>query len=698
MITKLKSKLWLLAIPVLVTGLFAFNKTLTVSEESLMKAMLNSLKSQHYTNIAVDDAFSEKLFDLYLSRIDANKKFLLQPDIEELSKYRKELDEQINYATYEYYNRCNELIKLRTAEAEQLAMSILDNPFEFTQDESIQLDNKKAKWAANTAELKEQWRLALKYQVMTRISDMMDEKEMALEKKDTSFKNKSLAEMEVDARAKVKKNTRDYFDRLKKIEDKDRLSYYLNSITAIFDPHTNYFAPARKEDFDAQMSGQFEGIGAKLQEKDGQIKVTEIIPGSASWRQGELKADDIIIKVAQGSADPVDCTDMTLDAVVRMIRGKKGTEVRLTVKKIDGTVKVISIIRDVVEIEETFAKSLILTNKKGNVGYIYLPQFYANFNEKGNGRHCSEDIKTEVQKLKAEGAKGIIMDLRNNGGGSLQDVIDIVGLFIDKGPVVQVKSREGEPIYLNDNDSKVLFDGGLIVMVNEYSASASEIMAAAIQDYQRGVIMGSSSTFGKGTVQRMYDLDNFAGNYRSNQPLGTLKITTQKFYRINGGTTQLKGVIPDIILPDEYQYLDYGEKDEEYPLVWDEIPAARYNTWKNAPAFEKLRNNSVKRIASDPAFTLIEKSATNLKSERDNQIMTLNLEKFRKKVKANKEEGKKLDEVVKEFPSLTFSTLKVDMEQMMGDSTKIRKNKEWISDLKKDIYLNEAFNVMKEML
>jgi len=608
------------------------------------------------------------------------------------------LDEQINYATFEYYTRSNELIKLRTSEAEQIALALLESPFEFTADESIQLDNKKAKWAANSSELKEQWRLALKYQVMTRVSEMMDEKETALEKKDTSYKQKTMAQMEVEARAKVKKNTRDYFDRLKKIEDKDRLSYYLNSVTAIFDPHTNYFAPARKEDFDAQMSGQFEGIGAKLQEKDGQIKVTEIIPGSASWRQGELKADDIIQKVAQGNADPVDCTDMTLDAVVRMIRGKKGTEVRLTVKKIDGTVKVISIIRDVVEIEETFAKSLLLSNKKGNVGYIYLPQFYANFNEKGNGRHCSEDIKIEVQKLKAEGAKGIIMDLRNNGGGSLQDVIDIVGLFIDKGPVVQVKSREGDPIYLNDNDSKVLFDGGLIVMVNEYSASASEIMAAAIQDYKRGVIMGSASTFGKGTVQRMYDLDNFSGGNRSNQPLGTLKITTQKFYRINGGTTQLKGVIPDIILPDEYQYLEYGEKDEEYPLVWDEIPAARFNTWKNAPSYEKLKTNSVKRISADPAFTLIEKSASSLKSDRDNQLMPLNLDAFRKKVKQNKEDGKKLDDYVKDFPNLAFTTLKVDMENMMGDSIKIRKNTEWINDLKKDLYLNEAFNVMKEML
>ncbi len=524
----------------------------------------------------------------------------------------------------------------------------------------------------------------------------MDNQDKAKEKSDT-VKIKTRDEIEVEARKKVLKSNDDYFKRLKNFDRNDRLSVYFNAITGIYDPHTEFFPPKDKANFDIGMSGQLEGIGAQLQEKDGYIKVSSIVPGSASYKQGQLKTGDIILKVGQGASDPVDVVDMRLEDVVVLVRGKKGTEVRLTVKKPDASIVVIPIIRDIVLIEETYAQSAIIKGKK-NIGYIKLPSFYADFSGKG-GRSCSQDVKKEIEKLKAENVDGIILDLRYNGGGSLPDVVDMAGLFIDKGPIVQVKQKTGLPQVLDDKNSSTVYDGPLVVMINSNSASASEIMAAAIQDYKRGVIVGTSpSSFGKGTVQRFFDLDDYLpAQYSDIKPLGSVKVTTQKFYRINGDATQLKGVIPDIVLPDPYYLLDQGEKEQDYPMAWDEIAPAKYETLKANYSLDKVKAGSLERVKNNSGFALLNEQAKRLKKRKDETMISLNFDKYLAEQKLYKEESKKLDVLDKEIEGVEVITLKSDMEKINADTLKANKTKDWYKLIKKDIYLNETVAIIDEM-
>lgn len=692
-----KNKKVLLLIPALALAFFSYTTVQqSDKEEAIDQLLMQSLASSHYQAKDVNDDFAEKVFNLYIQRLDYNKKFLIQEDIDELKKLKQTIIEDVNNGHFVFFNSSYERIGKRIDESKEYYTEILKTPFDFTSDETLELDAEKLSFAKNKSELKESWRKSLKYQTLAKIVEMKDSQEKAKIKNDT-VKIKTFEELEIDARKKVLKSNDDWFKRLKKLDRNDRIAVYFNSITGIYDPHTEYYAPKDKANFDISMSGQLEGIGAQLQEKEGYIKVTNIVPGSASWRQGQLKAEDIIVKVGQGEAEPVDITDMQLDDAVQLIRGKKGTEVRLTVKKPDGNTIVIPIIRDIVVMEESFAKSVIL--KKGkNIGYIKLPSFYADFNGRG-GHSCSRDVKAEVEKLKAENVDGIILDLRNNGGGSLADVIEIAGLFIDKGPVVQVKSRSGIPSVMDDRDPSVLYNGPLTIMVNSNSASASEIMAAAIQDYKRGIIIGTSlSTFGKGTVQRFFDLDDYLpSQYDSIKPLGQVKVTTQKFYRINGDATQLKGVTPDIILPDPYYLLDQGEKEQDYPIAWDEIPASTYQVLQPRYSLEKIKANSAKRLKGNSSFILLEEAAKRLKRQKDSTVVSLNYEKYVIEKKTTEAESKKMEALDKEISGMEISALKTKAPVIEGDTVKASKEKEWFKSMKKDLYLYETMTIMNEM-
>lgn len=688
----MKIKISLVVVIIAALSFFAFRKT-NDKQASILKSLVQTLQKEHFSDLKFDDSFSKKVFKMYLERIDLNKKFFLKSDIDELKKYETSLDDQLLNSTSEFYMAASERFKSRIDESEKYMMEAFEKPFDFSTNESVQMDSKKIEWAKEQQELKQQWYLSLKYQTLARYSDMLDEKANAIEKKDTSYKVRSDAELEADAREKTKKANSDYFKRLRKLDEDERFSIYLNCITSVCDPHSDYFTPPKKQEFNDQMSGSFEGIGAQLQEKDGFVKVTLIITGSASWRQGQLKVDDVITKVAQGAAEPVSVQDMPLNDVVKMIRGKKGTEVRLTVKKPDGSTVVIAIVRDIVVTEETFAKSMLIKENNHTIGYIYLPEFYADFSKR-SGRRCAVDILKEIEKLQDDHAEGIILDLRNNGGGSLSDVVDMAGFFVKDGPMVQVKDRKDKSVQLNDEDDAVRYNGSLIIMVNELSASASEIMAAAMQDYKRAIIIGSPSTFGKGTVQRIFELDN----PMSESGLGSAKITTSKFYRINGSTTQLKGVIPDIILPDQYKYLDIGEKDEDFPLAFDEIKKAKYETWSNAPDYNKIKESSAKRVDKNDAFKLIEQYAKRLKNERDNQVYSLNLKKYQDDLKQDKEANKKNELVTNYKSHLTFEALTYDKASWQSDTVKVSKVKTWQGQLQKDVYLEEAVSVMLDML
>ncbi|MEM6265477.1 MAG: carboxy terminal-processing peptidase [Bacteroidota bacterium] len=690
-----------LLISLLVVSSYSLN-LVDFKDEVLIKLMMRGLNSGHYQAQDVDDAFSEEVFDLYLKRMDYNKRYFTQEDIEALKTYHHDIDNEVQVGNYEFFDASLERLRKGMTLAKGYYKEILDAPFDFDKKEEIVIDPDKLDYAADDMDLRERWRKILKYQTLVRLHNMMEDQEEAKEK-GTMEKELTYAEMEAKAREKVRKNYDDTFKRIDKLTTKDWRNRYVDAIANTFDPHTGYFPPKDKENFDIQMSGRLEGIGATLVEQaDGYIKVDRIVPGSASYRQGELKAGDLILKVAQAGAEPVDVVDMRLDEAVKMIRGKKGTEVRLTVKKLDGTTKVIPIVRDIVELEETYAKSTILDTDETDqkVGYIKLPKFYSNFNS-SDGRTSFKDVAREIEKLKAEGVEKIILDLRNNGGGSLQDVVDMVGLFIPQGPVVQVKSRTGRPYVLTDRDPRVQFDGSLAVMVNQYSASASEILAAAIQDYGRGVIVGSTSTFGKGTVQRFINLDNFVvDNNDGITPLGAVKLTTQKFYRINGGATQLKGVTPDIILPDSYQFLDIGEREQEYSMPWDEIRPVKYDAWMEPalkPFLSKARKNSQARVKDNSTFQLLEENAHRLKSQRDQAVYPLDYAGYDSFQKKTEEAADRFRDVFKEINGFDVANLPQSLKEIEGDEVKEKANEEWIEDIKQDPYIYETLMILNDI-
>lgn len=680
------------------TGLFAFRPlNPETKNEVLMKLLVQGLNSSHYAPVEINDKFSEEVFDLYLKRLDYSKRYFTVGDIASLKSFQTKIDDEVREGQYDFFQKSDEIYDRRMHQVEGFYKEILTQPFDFSEKESIELDADEMDWAADEKELKERWRKSLKYQVLSRLQTEIELQEKNKEG-GASTEEKSFDEMEQDARVKVMKTYDDWLKRMEKVDIEDRRSIFLNAITSTYDPHTNYYPPNDKENFDIQMSGQLEGIGATLQEKEGYIQVAAIVPGSASYRQGDLQEDDIILKVAQGADEPVDIVDMRLDDAVKLIRGKKGTEVRLTVRKSDGSTKIIPIIRDIVILEETFARSAIIQNEytKKGIGYIKLPKFYADFQNK-NGRSCAKDVRIEVEKLKEQGIDGIVLDLRNNGGGSLMDVVEMAGLFIENGPIVQVRSRYGAPQVLDDNDRNIVYDGPLVVLVNSSSASASEILAAAIQDYRRGIIVGTP-TFGKGTVQRFFDLDNFIRGENEIKPLGSVKLTTQKFYRINGGATQLKGVTPDVFLSDAYTYVDRGEKEQEFVMPWDEIAACQYKTWKLEPsAIEKVRKSSLERTKKDPSWKIVDENALRLKAQRDLKTTSLNLDESLAESKKLKEASEAYKAAFKELPGTIVMNLPADLETINSDTVRQKLNKDWFDGLKKDIYINEAAAIIHDL-
>lgn len=689
------SKKTLVVASVIILSSFTLVKYVFDKNDVVIELLFGSLNQYHYSPLKLDDSFSEKAFDIYLRNIDYSKKFLLQSDVDALSKYRKSIDDQIENKQHDFYNLAVKILIERIKEKEDWSKEILSKPLDYTVNEDYETDWKKTHYAKNQAELKNEWEKMLKYQILSRLDETLLKQETAKEKNDTTVKIKSFDSLEVDARRKTLKANEDYFKRLNKRTPRDRFSDFATAITSVYDPHTEYFAPKEKKKFDQSMSGQFEGIGARLQQKDGILRVSEIIVGSPSYKQGELKAGDDIIKVAQGAGEPLDITNMDMEDAIEFIKGKKGTEVRLTVRKSDNSMKVIPIVRDIIEIEETYAKSVLLENKK-KIGYIYLPTFYTDFTRNG-AHHCSQDMRKEIEKLKKQNVKGLIIDLRDNGGGSLQEVVEMAGLFFPKGPVVQVKGRSNMPLnIMEDRNGDVVWDGPLAILINRNSASASEILAAAMQDYKRAVIVGTSS-FGKGTVQSFIDLDNLLlPQFDTLKPAGSVKITQQKFYRINGGATQLKGVTPDVLLPDPYAFIDRGEKELDNPMPWDEISKANYSEF-NTINYSNVISKSEARVNKSLQFGLIQEQAKEVKIKKDDTKYNLKLENFRAEQKQFRDQNKKYDDLRKEIKGFSASILDEDKSKSLDDTAKAGREERWVKNIAKDIYIHEASNVINDM-
>ena len=664
--------------------------------EKILHNIGEMLSQIHYSPKKIDDNFSKEIFKKYLSdKTDPQKNIFLQSDINELKKYETTLDDELLGGPVEFVPAVSAIYKKRILETAQYYKEWLSKPFEFTKEEEINFNPDQIKYPANEQEKKDSWRKRMKYLVLERYSDLIDAR--TNNKGKDSVKVKTDAELEKDARDKVLKIMNRTYDRLKaKFSDDDSFNDFVNTITETMDPHTAFFPPLEKRSFDEQMSGRFYGIGASLREDDGNIKIATLLTGSPAWKSGEVTAGDLIMKVAQGKDEPIDLTGFFVEDAVKLIRGTKGTEVRLQLKKADGSLKYITLVRDEIIQDETFARSAVINGPKGKIGFIYLPEFYADF-ENPKGARCSDDVRKEVIRLKEQKVDGIIIDLRNNGGGSLYDVVQMVGLFIEEGPIVQVRDRDGKPQVYRDRDKTVLYDGPLGVMVNEFSASASEIFAAAIQDYNRGVIIGSTTTYGKGTVQRNIGLDKITGMLDPNSDLGTIKLTLQKFYRISGGSTQLKGVSSDVIMPDVLEYSKVREKNDPDALPWDEIQKADYSSWRYSLDLKPIELASKIRITSSPSFNIIKNNAEWLSNQND-KVYTLNMKKYLSEQKEIRNRVKQIDSLNKIPTELNVEALPEDLKKLEADQGKTERFKQWIKNLRSDIYLDESVKVLDDMI
>lgn len=675
-------------------------------DKLLLDLIKYALERAHYEPKAIDNTFSSHVFDDFIEGIDPTKRYFLQGDLREFEKYRFTIDDEIKNNDITFFNIVYQRLMQRIEEAKQLYEEVLSHPFDYTATETINIDYDQQAFASTKEQLKERWRKQLKYNTLTIFNEKIEstlsatssqynKEDAPLTFRDISSRNIDSPAAEAEAREHTQTTLKEFFEFIDDLERRDWFVQYLNTIVEEFDPHTFYFAPNDKERFDIGMSGKFEGIGARLQKKSEGARVVEIISGGPVWRAQSLEVGDEITKVAQEGEEPIDIVGMRLDDAIKLIKGPKGTVVTLTVRRVNGTVEKVAITRDVVELEESYAKSATIQKEDYHYGIIHLPKFYADL-ENYTERNAATDVAQEIENLKEEGVTGIILDVRDNGGGSLKTVVEMAGLFIKDGPVVQVRSAGQGKEIRRDKDERIQWNGPLVILVNELSASASEILAAALQDYKRAIVIGSKQTFGKGTVQSIISLNNIVRN-NEHGDLGAIKITTQKFYRINGGSTQLEGVKSDIIVPDKYSYIDLGERDQENPLGWDKVTPARYKVWDGHLDFETTIANSKQRMASHPQIQLIEENARWLKEQQDETVIPLNYDAYKKREFQAKKRSEHFKSLTEYNSHLTFASSKHETKRFVQDTVLREKRNRWHKSLTKDVYVEEAVNVLHDL-
>ena len=664
-------------------------------DKTLVYLIKYALERGHYDPKDINDEFSAEVFEDYLENLDPFKRYFYQSDIKEFEKYRLQLDDQIKDYDISFFNITYQRLEQRMQESEVIYTDILSSKFDFDKDEFFNSDYENLEYVKNKKQLKDRWRQQLKYNTIGNYSDLIEEQNNELEN-NPDYAKKTLKELEIEAREQTLNSLEEYYDIIDDLERKDWFAVYINAIVEEFDPHTNYYAPEDKDVFDMRMSGSFEGIGARLQKRMDQVKVNEIISGGPAWRGKELEVGDVILKVRQEDEEQaLSIVGMRLDNAIKFIKGPKGTKVTLTVKKVDGTIEDITITRDIVELEETYVKSSIVNRDDKTFGVIHLPKFYINF-EDYKKRNAASDLEQEIERLKEQGMEGLVIDLRNNGGGALQTVVDIAGLFIKEGPVVQVKTT-GEPKeVLRDKDKSIAWDGPLVILVNELSASASEILAAAMQDYKRAIIIGSKQTYGKGTVQNIVDLNKIVRNNKIGD-LGALKLTIQKYYRINGGSVQLEGVKSDVVVPDRYSYIDIGEKDMENPLPWDKIDSASYSVWDSYFDYDNTIKKSKERMSNSEQLKLIDESAKWIKTIREENKHPLKYDKFKERLEISEKEAERFEKISDYKTNLTFESLPYEKRLFESDTILKEKRERWHENLSQDIYMEEALNVLNDL-
>ena len=669
----------------------------TSDKDSLVIQLITYVLDQaHYLDKEIDDNFSEKVFNTFLENLDPYKRYFYASDIEEFSEYKYSIDDAFKNPNFDFFDLVYERYKERMSESEKIFNKILSTPFDFSKDEVCECDFEVLDYVQTNHELYDRWRKLLKIYVIENYHNEIEDDLRKFEK-DSLFQIRNLDLIEKETRESLSETMiQNYRFVSEEMQRSDWLSVYINSFVSQYDPNTSYLDPESKDRFDVDMSGNYAGIGARLQKKIDKVEITEVISGGPAWRDNILEKGDAILKVRQDDEEePVSILTMRLSEAVKLIKGKKGTKVHLTVKKVDGSISEVTVKRDIVQLEETYIKSSIVEKNNNNYGIINIPKFYIDFDNQSN-RDAAKDLKTEIQRLKEQGIKGLVIDLRNNGGGALKTVVDMAGMFIKNGPVVQVKYFDKEKQVLSDRDRSILWTGPLVILVNEGSASASEILAAAMQDYKRAIIIGGNQTWGKGTVQNVFPLNRMVrGN--TNGDLGALRYTTQKYYRINGGSVQLEGVKSDINVPYRYKYLDFGEKDSENPLEWDEIDNVDYTTWQSNFDFDQAIQKSKYRMSNNEYLKLVDENAKWIKAVRDDKLINLNYDKFKKELEENLSETKKFDALNDFSMDFNFKSLPYEIDLIEKDSVLGIKRKRWHKSLNKDVYIEEALNVLSDL-
>ena len=649
-------------------------------EKVLLEIVKYVVERGHYNSIDLDDNFSVKIFDDFISKLDPQKRFFTVNDIRQLNRYKYKIDDQIKNYQLEFFEETYKTYNQRVIDAKLFVDKVFETDFDFSENEFIDLNNDSIPFSIGKNQLFERWRKQIKYSVLDIVTQRY------------SSDSLDFNEIKINAISTVKKNTNDFFDYANELDRDDWFSVFVNSFVSQFDPHTFYFKPDDKEKFDVSISGKFDGIGARLSKADGNVKIVDVIIGGPVWRDKLLDVGDVILAVGQGDDELVSIYGMKLDDSIKLIKGPAGTVVTLRVKKIDGQIQDVKIKRDEVELEETFAKSTVISKNDNNYGYISLPKFYADFDNYKN-RNSANDVKNEIIKLKNNGIQGLILDLRNNGGGSLQTVVEMTGLFIEKGPVVQVKSIGNRKKVLYDRDPQVYWDGPLVLLINEMSASASEIISAALQDYNRAIIIGSEKSFGKGTVQNIIDLNRFISN--TDYDMGALKVTTDIFYRINGESVQLEGVQSDIIIPDSYMYIFNGERDEKNPIKWDKIGPATYTKWnKYSDKFNYVKDQINKKLDQNKLINNIYDRAKWIRNQQNLKNVPLNIVEYKKYQKNQKQKASQFDNISKYQNELSFNLLKAEKPFINANRELFEARAKWHESLSKDIFIDQAVNAL----
>ena len=671
-------------------------------KETLYQILRTSINQWHFNPRPIDDSFGADFLTFYLERLDPNKHYFLQSDIDEFMELSTVVDDEINEFDDTVFQTIDDRFIVRLKNLKALLANIFGEPLQFKKNEFIELDAKKKTNISNTRDLGQYWRRNVKYQVLNEYLSLIED-DLVSPTANVDLKQMDLALLN-DALISVKKDTMSAIDRVLDQDVDERRHAYMNAIVSIFDAHSAFFPPDIKENFDISITGKLEGIGAVLREEKRKIKVVEIVPGSASWRQGQLEAEDVILKVGQNQDEPVSIVGMSVNDAVKLIRGKKGTMVRLTVKKSTGEVIVIPIIRDVVVIEETYAKgSVIKDSRSGHrYGYILLPKFYRDFKD-SDARNTTDDIRKILTVFNREKVDGVVFDLRGNEGGALQDSVDTAGLFIQEGPIVQVLGKNNRKTIHYDDDASITYRGPLVIMIDSFSASASEILAAALQDYQRAIVVGESNTFGKGTVQYIVDFDRrFPSAFRY-RPLGAMKLTIQKFYRVTGDSTQYKGVSPDILLPSRYGYLEVGEEYLTHSLPWDTIDAVDFNPWMG-PLIqkEKIARQSRERVRQSEGFDQLKSYVSSVEKDRDDTQFPISFEQAVQRKKRIDQRSKSFKDGAISYDFLTINLVdyanpKKNYDPELEEAKKESRD-EWKKELKEDVFIQESLSILNDMI